>query len=64
MIMAIPINDRLPDEIEDVLREYEELLGEKIGVESSISEPDINTYVSEVMSEIQQMRAKQPFRTL
>ncbi len=64
MIMAIPINDRLPDEIEDVLREYEELLGEKIGVESSISDPDINTYVSEVMSEIQQMRANQPFRTL
>ncbi len=62
--MAIPINDRLPDEIEDVLREYEELLGEKIGVESSISDPDINTYVSEVMSEIQQMRANQPFRTL
>lgn len=62
--MAIPKNGRLPDEIEDVLREYEELLGEKIGVEYSISEPDINTYVSEVMSEIQQMRANQPFRTL
>ncbi|HEY7081183.1 MAG TPA: hypothetical protein VH500_15910 [Nitrososphaeraceae archaeon] len=62
--MAIPNNDRLPDEIEDVLREYEELLGEKIGVGSSISEPDINTFVIEVMSEIQLMRDSEPFRTI
>jgi len=60
-MMAIPTNDRLPDEIESVLKEYEELLGEKTGAENPLSEPDINIYVSEVISEIQQMRENDPF---
>ena len=55
--MAIPTNDRLPDDIENVLKEYEELLGD----EYPLSEPDINIYVSEVISEIQQMRENDPF---
>jgi hypothetical protein len=59
--MAIPTNDRLPDEIENVLKEYEELLGEKTEAENPLSEPDINIYVSEVISEIQQMRENDPF---
>ena len=62
ILMAILISDRLPDEIEGVLTEYEELLGENTNVESSLSEPDINTYVSEVMAEIKQMRDCEPFR--
>lgn len=54
--MAIPINHDLPEEIEDILRKYEEVLGGETGIESSSSEIDIKNYVDEVISEIRQIR--------
>ena len=58
--MAIPVNHDLPEEIEDILRKYEELLGGETAIESS-SEIDIRNYVDEVISEIRQIRDNEPF---
>lgn len=58
--MAIPVNLDLPEEIEDILRKYEELLGGETAIESS-SEIDIKNYVDEVISEIRQIRDNEPF---
>lgn len=59
--MAIPINHDLPEEIEDILKEYEEVLRGETGIESSSSEIDIKNYVDEVISEIRQIRDSEPF---
>lgn len=59
--MAIPINHGLPEQIEDILRIYEEVLGEETSIESSSSEMDIKNYVNEVISEIRQIRDNEPF---
>lgn len=58
--MAIPVNHDLPEEIKDILRKYEELLGGETAIESS-SEIDIKNYVDEVISEIRQIRDNEPF---
>jgi len=57
--MALPTNDLIPEEIEDVLQEYEGLLGDKTGVEGMF-DPDINSYVDKVISEVQDMRNNEP----
>jgi hypothetical protein len=59
--MAISINHGLPEQIEDILRIYEEVLGEETSIESSSSEMDIKNYVNEVISEIRQIRDNEPF---
>lgn len=59
--MAIPINHDLPEEIEDILKKYEEVLRGETGIESSTSETDIRNYVDEVISEIRQIRDSEPF---
>ena len=59
--MAIPINLGLPEQIEDILRIYEKVLGEETGIESSSSEMNIMNYANEVISEIRQIRDNEPF---
>ena len=65
--MAIPINHGLPQQIEDILRIYETVLGEETGIESSFSssssEMDIKNYANEVISEIRQIRDNETFAT-
>jgi hypothetical protein len=58
--MAIPINHGLPEQIEDILRICEEVLGEETGIKCSSSEMDIKNYVNEVISEIRQIRDNEP----
>jgi hypothetical protein len=64
-LMAIPINLGLPEQIEDILRIYEKVLGEETGIESSFSssssEMNIKNYANEVISEIRQIRDNEPF---
>jgi hypothetical protein len=63
--MAIPINLGLPEQIKDILRIFEKVLGEETGIESSSSssssEMNIKNYANEVICEIRQIRDNEPF---
>lgn len=59
-LMAIPVNLGLSEQIEDILRIYEKVLGKEPGIESYSSEMEFKTYVNEVISEIQQIRDNEP----